>query len=199
MGFVTLGIFVFNVQGVEGALLQMINHGITTGALFLCVGLLYERTHSRLISDYGGVARPMPVFSACLVIFALSSLGLPGTNSFIGEFLVLVGVFRVAPAVAALAALGIILAAVYLLWMVQRVAWGAGRPALARLPDLSWREAATLVPLVGLVFWIGIYPEPLLAVMHPSVEHVVAQVGRDSLSDGAQLLVRWIAGRGAGP
>jgi NADH-quinone oxidoreductase subunit M len=200
MGFVTLGIFVFNVQGVEGALMQMINHGITTGALFLCVGLLYERTHSRQISDYGGVARPMPLFAACLVIFALSSLGLPGTNSFIGEFLVLVGAFRTAPAVAALAALGIILAAVYLLWMLQRVVWGNARPSLVRLPDLSWREAATLVPFVGLVFWIGVYPEPLLAVMHHSVEHVVAQVGRGALPvDAVHLLAQWIAGRGTGP
>jgi len=199
MGFVTLGIFVFNVQGVEGALLQMINHGVTTGALFLCVGLLYERTHSRLIGDYGGVARPMPLFAACLVIFALSSLGLPGTNSFVGEFLVLVGAFLTEPAVAALAALGIILAAVYLLWMVQRVVWGQAQPTLERLPDLSWREAVTLVPLVALVFWIGLYPGPLLAVMHHSVEHVVAQVGRNSLPGGAHQLVQWIAGGGAGP
>jgi NADH-quinone oxidoreductase subunit M len=199
MGFVTLGIFVFNVQGVEGALLQMINHGVTTGALFLCVGLLYERTHSRMIGDYGGVARPMPVFAACLVIFALSSLGLPGTNSFVGEFLVLVGAFRMSPWVAALSALGIILAAVYLLWMVQRVVWGAARPSVERLPDLSWREAVTLAPLVGLVFWIGVYPEPLLAVMHHSAEQVVAQVGRESLPNGAHLLVRWLAGGGAAP
>ncbi|HUJ80103.1 MAG TPA: NADH-quinone oxidoreductase subunit M [Nitrospiria bacterium] len=199
MGFVTLGIFVFNVQGVEGALLQMINHGVTTGALFLCVGLLYERTHSRMIGDYGGVARPMPVFAACVVIFALSSLGLPGTNSFVGEFLVLVGAFLSAPVVAALAALGIILAAVYLLWMVQRVVWGEARPSLERLPDLSWREAVTLVPLVGLVFWIGLYPGPLLAVMHQSVEHVVAQAVRDSLPGGGHQLVQWIAGRGTGP
>ena len=199
MGFVTLGIFVFNVQGVEGALLQMINHGVTTGALFLCVGLLYERTHSRLIGDYGGVARPMPVFAACLVIFVFSSLGLPGTNSFVGEFLVLVGAFRVEPAVAALAALGVILAAVYLLWMVQRVVWGAGRPAVERLDDLSWREAVILMPFVVAVFWIGLYPDPLLAVMHRSAEHLVAQVGNGVLPDGARQVVQWIAGKGTGP
>jgi NADH-quinone oxidoreductase subunit M len=190
MGFVTLGIFVFNAQGIEGALLQMINHGITTGALFLCVGLLYDRTHSRLIADYGGVARPMPAFTVCLVIFALSSLGLPGTNSFVGEFLVLVGAFRVSPFVAALAALGIILAAVYLLWMVQRVALGAPRePARWALPDLSWREAVTLAPLVGLVFWIGLYPDPLLSVMHSSVAHLVQQVGA-GWAPGADLIVQ---------
>ena len=176
MGFVTLGIFAFNVQGIEGALLQMINHGITTGALFLCVGILYDRTHSRMIADYGGITARMPVFVTCLVIFALSSLGLPGTNNFVGEFLVLVGVFRVNPAVAVVAALGIILAAVYLLWMVQRVVFGPVRQARHSLPDLSWREAVTLVPLLALVFWIGLYPAPLLKVMHASVTHLVEQV-----------------------
>jgi NADH-quinone oxidoreductase subunit M len=189
MGFVTLGIFVFNAQGIEGALLQMINHGVTTGALFLCVGLLYDRTHSRMIADYGGVARPMPAFAACLVIFALSSLGLPGTNSFVGEFLVLVGTFRVSPFVGALAALGIILAAVYLLWMVQRVALGEARRGGSPLPDLSWREAATLVPLVALVFWIGVYPGPLLEIMHGSVAHLIAQVG-PGWAPGSDLIVR---------
>jgi NADH-quinone oxidoreductase subunit M len=188
MGFVTLGIFVFNVQGVEGALLQMINHGVTTGALFLCVGLLYDRTHSRMIADYGGLARSMPAFSVCLVIFALSSMGLPGTNSFVGEFLVLVGAFRVSPFVTALAALGIILAAVYLLWMVQRVALGESRRTESPLPDLSWREAVTLAPLVGLVFWIGFYPGPLLEIMHSSVAHLVGQVAPD-LAPGADLIV----------
>jgi NADH-quinone oxidoreductase subunit M len=194
MGFVTLGIFVFNVQGIEGALLQMINHGITTGALFLCVGLLYDRTHSRTISDYGGVAARMPRFATCFVIFSLSSLGLPGTNSFVGEFLVLVGVFRVSPAVTALAALGIILAAVYLLWMVQRVVFGEGRHEPGQLPDLSWREAMTLVPLVGFVFWIGIYPAPLLEVMHSSVAQLVWQVN----GGNAAAVVELIAGGGAG-
>ena len=192
MGFVTLGIFVFNVQGVEGALLQMINHGITTGALFLCVGLLYDRTHSRMIADYGGVTRRMPFFAVCLVIFALSSLGLPGTNSFVGEFLVLVGAFRVSPFVTALAALGIILAAVYLLWMVQRVALGAARQPVSALPDLSWREAVTLVPLVGLIFWIGVYPEPVLSVMHSSVAHLVQQVS-PGWTPGTDLIVNVMA------
>src|SRR5436309_4177301 len=123
MGFVTLGIFVLNTQGVEGALLQMLNHGITTGGLFLCVGLIYERTHSRMLADNGGLSKPMPRYSTCLVIFALSSLGLPGMNNFIGEFLVLVGSFLFNKAIAVVAALGVILAAVYLLWMGQRVAF----------------------------------------------------------------------------
>ncbi|MEW6323913.1 MAG: NADH-quinone oxidoreductase subunit M [Nitrospirota bacterium] len=188
MGFVTLGIFVFNAQGIEGALLQMINHGIATGALFLCVGVLYDRTHSRLIADYGGLARTMPLFAVCLMIFVLSSLGLPGTNSFVGEFLVLVGAFRVSPFVATLAALGIILAAVYLLWMVQRVMFGVSPPSW-RWPDLSWREAVTLVPLVGLVFWIGFYPDPFLSRMHSSVAALVQQVN-PAAEPESNLLVR---------
>jgi len=178
MGFVTLGIFVFNTQGVEGALLQMINHGITTGGLFLCVGLVYERTHSRLIADNGGLTKPMPRYTTCLVILALSSLGLPGTNSFIGEFLVLVGSFLVNKAVAAVATLGIILAAVYLLWMVQRIAFGVPSEKTARLPDLNWCEMATLVPLIILIFWIGFFPNPFLTPMHASVEHVFDLMGR---------------------
>ncbi len=174
MGFVTLGIFMFNQQGIEGAVLQMVNHGITTGALFLCVGFIYERTHSRLIADNTGLAGPMPRYATFLVIFALSSLALPGTNSFVGEFLVLVGTFLWSKIAAALASLGIILAAAYLLWMVQRVAFG--RPALHALPklaDLSGREMAALVPLVVLVFWIGLFPNPLVSRMHASVVRVL--------------------------
>ena len=171
MGFVTLGFFVFNTQGVEGALLQMLNHGVTTGGLFLCVGLIYERTHSRLIADNGGLSKPMPRYSTCLVIFALSSLGLPGTNSFVGEFLVLVGAFLFAKMVAVVATLGIILAAVYLLWMVQRIAFGVPTEKTARLGDLNWCELSTVVPLIILIFWIGFFPNPFLTPMHASVRH----------------------------
>jgi len=178
MGFVTLGIFVFNTQGVEGALLQMLNHGITTGGLFLCVGLAYERTHSRLIADNGGLAKPMPRYATCLVILSLSSLGLPGTNSFVGEFLVLVGSFLVNKTVAAVATLGIILAAVYLLWMVQRIVFGVPTDKTARLGDLNWCEMATLVPLVILIFWIGFFPNPFLTPMHASVAHVLELMDR---------------------
>ena len=170
MGFVTLGIFVLNTQGIEGAVMQMINHGITTGALFLCVGMIYERTHSRLIIDNIGLAGPMPRFATCLMIFALSSLGLPGTNSFVGEFLVLAGTFLWSKIATALAALGIILAAIYLLWMVQRVVFGV--PAAHernRLVDLNGRELAMMTPLVILVFWIGLFPNPFLSRMHASV------------------------------
>lgn len=177
MGFVTLGIFALNEQGIEGAILQMVNHGITTGALFLCVGAIYERTHSRLIADNTGLAGPMPRYATLLVIFALSSLGLPGTNSFVGEFLVLVGTFFFSKPAAVIASLGIILAAGYLLWMVQRVAFGVPNANTANhLVDLDWREMATLVPLAMLVFWIGLYPNPVLTPMHPSVNDLVERM-----------------------
>jgi NADH-quinone oxidoreductase subunit M len=177
MGFVTMGIFVLNPQGVEGAMLQMINHGITTGALFLMVGMAYDRTHSRMIADYGGIARPMPRYGTMLIIFVLSSLGLPGTNSFVGEFLVLLGAFIANPAAAVVSALGIILAAVYLLWLAQRIAFGPiTKPANERLLDLDLREMAILAPLVVFVFWIGFYPDPLLTVMHTTVQHLLVQV-----------------------
>ena len=187
MGFVTLGIFALNAQGIEGALLQMVNHGITTGALFLCVGIIYERTHSRLIADNTGLANPMPRYATFLVIFALSSLGLPGTNSFVGEFLVLVGTFFWSKPVATVAALGIILAAVYLLWMVQRVVFGSpSAQAAGHLHDLNLREMAILSPLVVLVFWIGFFPNPVLTPMHASVNHLIQHM--DERSAGAQAM-----------
>jgi NADH-quinone oxidoreductase subunit M len=175
MGFVTLGIFALNAQGIEGAVLQMINHGITTGALFMCVGIIYERTHSRQIADNGGLAEAMPQYATFFVIFALSSVGLPGMNSFVGEFLVLVGTFAWSKLTATLAALGIILAAAYILYLVQRVIYGpASSQMLPKLTDLNIREFGMLVPLVVFVFWIGLYPKPLLDVMHASVARVIA-------------------------
>lgn len=175
MGFVTLGIFALNAQGIEGAILQMVNHGITTGALFLCVGAIYERTHSRMIADNAGLAQPMPRYATFLVIFALSSLGLPGTNSFVGEFLVLIGTFLWNKGAAVVASLGVILAAVYLLWMVQRVAFGRAAGGNGHLSDLNRREMATFIPLVALVFWIGLFPNPMLTRMHASVNQLVEQ------------------------
>jgi len=177
MGFVTLGLFMFNIQGIEGAVMQMVSHGITTGGLFLCVGVIYERTHSRQIADNVGLTGPMPQFATFLVIFSLSSLGLPGTNSFVGEFLILAGTFLWSKTATALASLGIILAAAYMLWMVQRVAFGLPSPAfISQLRDLDQRERLVLVPLVVLVFWIGLFPNPLLTRMHASVEKVIARV-----------------------
>jgi len=176
MGFVTLGIFAFNAQGVEGAILQMVNHGITTGALFMCIGIIYERTHSREIVDNSGLAKPMPRFATFLVIFGLSSVGLPGMNSFVGEFLVLIGAFLWSKLAATLAALGVILAAAYILWMLQRVVYGVPSSHMApKLYDMNWREMSMLLPLVGFVFWIGLYPKPLLDVMHASVNNLVQQ------------------------
>ncbi|GKS57070.1 NADH:ubiquinone oxidoreductase subunit M [Nitrospira sp.] len=187
MGFVTLGIFTFTQQGIEGAVLQMVNHGITTGALFLCVGAIYERTHSRLIVDNAGLAGPMPRYATFLVIFALSSLGLPGTNSFVGEFLVLVGTFLWSKIATAVAALGVILAAAYLLWMVQRVAFGPARTD-GHLHDLTAREMLTMSPLVIAIFWIGFIPNTLLTPMHESVTHLlVSRSGVDGPAPEPQL------------
>ncbi|HIN33002.1 MAG TPA: NADH-quinone oxidoreductase subunit M [Nitrospirales bacterium] len=177
MGFITLGIFVFNAHGIQGAILQMINHGITTGALFLCVGMIYDRTHSRLISVNSGVGQQMPIYVTLLAIFSFSSFGIPGTNGFIGEFLILVGAFEYNMAVAAIALPGVILAAAYMLWMLQRIVWGEHtRDNETPLEDLNLRELSTLIPLVVLVFWIGFYPKPFLGFMEVSVEHLLTQV-----------------------
>ncbi|MDR4480218.1 MAG: NADH-quinone oxidoreductase subunit M [Nitrospira sp.] len=191
MGFVTLGIFVLNIQGIEGAVMQMVNHGITTGGLFLCVGIIYERTHSREILDNTGLAGPMPRYALFLMIFALSSLGLPGTNSFVGEFLVLAGTFLWSQFATALAALGVILAAAYILWLMQRVVFGTPAPAhRAHLLDLNARETATLIPLIVLVFLLGIFPNPLLSRMHTSVTHLLAGQKAPAVAVDAQRAPR---------
>ena len=177
MGFITLGIFVLNNHGIQGAILQMINHGITTGALFLCVGMIYDRTHSRLIVVNSGVGQQMPIYVTLLAIFSFSSFGIPGTNGFIGELLILVGVFEYHKIVAAFAMPGILLAAAYMLWMLQRIIWGKHtRGNSLPLADLNLRELSTVVPLLILVFWIGFYPKPFLGFMEVSVEHLVTQV-----------------------
>jgi len=174
MGFVTLGIFVFNHQGIQGAILQMFNHGIVTGAMFLAVGQLYDRTHSRLIGDYGGLHKQMPRFVALLCLFSVASFGLPGTGSFIGEFLVLLGTSEKSFVMVLLAMGGIVLAASYMLWMLQRVALGeAATRAASLLPDLTVREALTLVPLAVIVLWVGVYPGPLMKMMKLSVDKLL--------------------------
>ena len=176
MGFVTLGIFVFNSQGIQGAVLQMFNHGITTAALFIAIGLLYERTHSRAISDYGGLHKPMPRFVALFFLFSVAAFGLPGTCNFIGEFLVLVGTSYVSFVMVLISMGGIVLAAAYMLWMVQRVVLGEPNTEAAKmLPDLSNRELATLIPLAILVLCIGLYPGPLIETMDASVIHLIHQ------------------------
>ncbi|MBI2877627.1 MAG: NADH-quinone oxidoreductase subunit M, partial [Candidatus Tectomicrobia bacterium] len=179
LGFVMLGIFAFNLQGIEGGLLQMVNHGLSTGALFLIIGMIYERRHTRLIHEYGGLSRQIPVFGVFFMIATLSSIGLPGLNGFVGEFLVLVGVFKANVIAAVLAATGVILAAVYMLWMFQRVMFGPlTNPANRELRDLNEREVILLVPLVVGMLIIGIYPQVLLGKMEPSVNHLLQQVSQ---------------------
>ena len=177
LGFCTLGIFALTPNGLSGSVIQQINHGISTGALFLIVGILYERRHTRLISEFGGLATPMPNFAAIYMIITLSSLGLPLLNGFIGEFTILRGVFEVSFAWAAWASLGIVLGAAYLLWLYQRVMFGnITNPANEHLADMNAREYATLIPLVILAFWIGIYPKPLFRVLDRPVREIVQQV-----------------------
>src|SRR5437879_6037526 len=177
LGFCTLGIFALNPNGLAGSVLQQINHGISTGALFLIVGVLYERRHTRLISEFGGLATPMPNFAAIYLIISLSSLGMPLLNGFIGEFTILQGAFQVSKAWAAWGSLGVVLGAAYLLWLYQRVMFGpVTQFANEELPDLNLREYATLVPLVILAFWIGIYPKPFFAYIERPVQRIVEQV-----------------------
>jgi NADH-quinone oxidoreductase subunit M len=179
MGFVMLGMFALNFQGLQGSVLQMINHGISTGALFLLVGMLYERRHTRMISDFGGLAKVMPFFAAVFMIITLSSIGLPLTNGFVGEFLILLGVFKANSVYGIIATSGVILSACYMLWMYQRVFFGkVTTPENEKLKDLSWREKLIIVPLVLLVFGIGIYPQPLLERMEPAVKQVLKHVSR---------------------
>ena len=177
LGFVILGIFVFNVQGMEGGILQMINHGLSTGALFLIVGMLYERRHTRMIADYGGVTKKMPILAVFFMVATLSSIGLPGLNGFVGEFLVLLGTFKSNVLIAVIATTGVILSACYMLWMFQRVMFNKiTNPENNKLKDINKRELALLVPITILVFWIGIYPKPILSRMDASVNHLLTQV-----------------------
>jgi NADH-quinone oxidoreductase subunit M len=177
LGFVMLGIFAFNSQGLDGAVLQMVNHGLSTGALFLLVGMIYDRRHTRLIGDFGGLAKVMPVFAAFFLVVSLSSIGLPGLNGFVGEFLVLLGAFQTIPTFAIIGALGVILAAVYMLWMYQRVMFGeVTHEVNKQLTDLTLREVVVLVPVVLVIVWIGLYPQPFLKRMAASTRAIVERV-----------------------
>jgi NADH-quinone oxidoreductase subunit M len=177
MGFITLGMFALNAPGLRGAILQMINHGISTGALFLLVGIIYERRHNRMISEYGGIAKVMPLYATFFMIIALSSLGLPTLNGFIGEFTILIGAFHHSWVWALFAATGIVLGAAYLLWMYQRVFFGEiTNDKNKGLTDLNLREQWTLIPLIVMAFWIGLYPKPFFRLMEPTVDRVLQRV-----------------------
>ncbi len=177
MGFVMLGIFVFNVEGLKGGLLQMINHGISTGALFLLVGMIYERTHTRMIGDYTGLFKQLPVYGVFFLIIALSSMGMPVTNGFIGELFVLLGAFKANIFYAIPVVIGVLLGAVYLLWLFQRIFLGnyyyGGKGPLL---DLGFREIIVALPLIIMVFWIGLFPKPFLRAMDASLNNLIKQV-----------------------
>jgi NADH-quinone oxidoreductase subunit M len=180
LGFVTLGVFVGSIQGMSGGVLQMVSHGLSTGALFMLVGALYERRHTRLIADFGGLAKSIPIFSGVFLFVALSSLGLPGLNGFVGEFLVLLGTFFTYRWWVVPAAFGVVLAAVYLLWAYQRVFHGpVTRPENRDLPDINLREIVMLAPVLALILFIGVYPKPFLERIEPAAQRVV-----DQLNDG---------------
>jgi NADH-quinone oxidoreductase subunit M len=190
LGFVMLGLFTLTPQGLVGGILQMVNHGLSTGALFLLIGMIYERRHSRLIVDFGGLWAVVPVFSAILLVVTFSSIGLPGLNGFVGEFLILVGAFQWSRPAAVLGTTGIVFAAVYLLWMYQRVIFGELRHAENRqLSDLNAREIWTLVPILVLIVWIGVYPKPFTAVTETAVADLL-RIVRDRQAPAA---VAWQA------
>jgi NADH-quinone oxidoreductase subunit M len=177
MGFVVLGVFALTVNGLQGGLIVMISHGISTGALFLLLGMLYERRHTREIAAFGGIARVAPWFATAFVITALASIGLPGTSGFVGEFLALLGAFETHPVLAGVATLGVIFAAYYMLPMVQSVFFNAlDDPENRQIQDLTRREMAILAPLCALMIWIGWHPTPLLERMEPSVRAVIERV-----------------------
>ena len=198
LGFVMLGLFAFNVQGIQGGIYQMLNHGLSTGALFLLVGMIYDRRHTRRIEDFGGLWKRVPRFSALLLLVMFSSIGLPGLNGFVGEFLILLGAFRVTPLWTAAAASGVILGAIYMLWMYRRVILGPlTNPENEKLEDLNGRELLLQAPVAALIVIMGVYPQPFLSRMQPSVDsnlkRIVAthtapvatsHIGAESTSDG---------------
>jgi len=191
MGFVTVGIFTLNSQGIEGGIYQMLSHGIVSAALFLVVGVVYDRMHSREIATYGGLVNRMPVYALGFMVFMLASVGLPGTGGFVGEILVLVGIFQVNAWVCALIATGVILGAAYMLYLYRRVIFGQlTKDNLKKIKDLSPREIAVFAPLIILVFWMGIYPSSFLDVMHVSVDNLVQQVKVAQSASGAMLAGR---------
>ena len=182
MGFVTLGFFIFNRIGVEGAIVQMISHGFVSGAMFLCIGVMYDRMHSRNIADYGGVVNTMPRFAAFMMLFAMANCGLPGTSGFVGEFYVILGAVKYNFWIGMAAASTLILGAAYSLWMYKRVIFGVvGNPHVAELSDIGAREFLLLALLAGAVLWMGVYPKPFTDLMGPSVADLLQHVGRSKI------------------
>jgi len=174
MGFVTIGIFAVNVHGIEGSIYQMLSHGIVSGALFLCVGVVYDRLHTREIARYGGLAKNMPAYALVFMVFTMASVGLPGTSGFVGEFLVLMGAFEANSWVALFAATGLILGAAYMLYLYRRIAFGKlTKDDLKELLDLSPREVIVFVPLIVMVLWMGVYPSTFLEPIHASVSKLI--------------------------
>jgi NADH-quinone oxidoreductase subunit M len=179
MAFVTIGIFAFNRQGLEGAIIVMLSHGLVSGALFLCVGVVYDRLHTREIDRYGGLANNMPAYALLFMLFTMASVGLPGTSGFVGEFLALVGAYEASSILAAVATTGIILGAAYMLWLYWRVAYGTSRNAdAAAMPDLDKRELASLGAIAAVVLWMGVYPESFMSTIRRDVGFLLARVER---------------------
>jgi NADH-quinone oxidoreductase subunit M len=177
LGFVMLGIFALNPQGVQGAVYQMLNHGVSTGALFLLVGMIYLRRHTREISEFGGLWKSVPMFAAVFMVVMLSSIGLPGLNGFVGEFLILLGAFFKSQRAAEVAVFGVVLGALYMMWAYERVMWGPITKAVNQtIKDLSGREIAVMAPLIALILLMGLYPRPLLTRMEPSIDALLSRV-----------------------
>ena len=189
LGFVMLGMFALNPMGMRGSVLQMINHGISTGALFLLVGMIYERRHTRMIAEYGGLAKQMPMYAALFLIAALSSMGLPALNGFIGEFTILLGAANRSLLWASLASIGIVLGAAYLLWLYQRVFWGPlDNPANQTVSDVNGREIGLMAALIVCMIWIGVYPKPFFDMIEEPVNYIVKKVDPGYFGGGQALL-----------
>lgn len=196
MGFVTLGIFTFNMQGISGSIVQMLSHGVVSAALFLCVGVVYDRLHTREIARYGGLVTLMPLYAFMFMMFTLASVGLPGTSGFIGEFLVLMGAFQVNTLIATLAALGMVLGAAYALWLYRRIIFGKLiHLNLKGMKDLNWREGVVLGSLVVSVLWLGVYPKVFLDIINPSAEKLATSFAKFSMVADAKGTVRPIDGQ----
>jgi NADH-quinone oxidoreductase subunit M len=196
MAFVTFGLFAFNRQGIEGAMIVMLSHGLVSGALFLCVGVVYDRLHTRDIDRYGGLSNNMPGYALLFMLFTMASVGLPGTSGFVGEFLALIGTYKVSSWAAIVATTGIILGAAYMLYLYWRIAFGTSRNAdAAAMPDLSRREWWLLAPIGAVVLWMGVYPESFLRPIRADVGRLLARVERAAPESDAHLT----AGRAPAP